>query len=358
MQKPKTLLARAVVRAGVVAAALVGVELQWSVAFAGPTITHGQIGAPPAGAPASLTEILKRVSPAVVQIEARQRVRGQDGQGGETHDSYVIVSGAGFLISPDGYVVATGNVVGSAEEITVTMADKREFKAHMVGRDTWTDLAVLKVDGKDFPFVEFEARAEPRVGDWVVAIGNPSGLGSTAKAGVVSAYGHDLGEKYVDYVQIEADIARGDAGAPAFDVNGRVIGVVAAMLKRKGSSAYTGVAVSAEVANRITRELIASGKIQYGHMGLTIGPGVRLSLGLPDNSGAYIIGIEPNGPAARADLRLGDVIEKVNDQDIASSSDFVYLLTKTRAGEVLHLDVLRTGKLVKLDVELGANASQ
>ena len=158
-------------------------------------------------------------------------------------------SGSGFFISADGYIVTNNHVVENAEDIKVTLKDGRILPAPVIGRDEATDLAVIKVEGDDFPFVDFENSAKPRVGDWVIAVGNPFGLGNTATAGIVSAYGRDIGDSFVDFIQIDAPINRGNSGGPTFDIYGRVIGVNSAIFSPSGGSVGIGFAIPADVAD-------------------------------------------------------------------------------------------------------------
>src|SRR5690606_26968023 len=170
----------------------------------------------------------------------------------------------------DGYIVTNNHVVENAAEITVRLSDERELEARVVGRDPETDLAVLKVDGGDYPFVSFEASAQPRVGDWVIAVGNPFGLGGTATAGIVSARGRDIGEAYVDFIQIDAPINRGNSGGPTFDIYGRVIGVNTAIFSPNGFSVGIGFAIPADVAQTVTQQLIRDGAVERGYLGVEI----------------------------------------------------------------------------------------
>src|SRR5690606_25101497 len=159
------------------------------------------------------------------------------------------------------YIVTNNHVVENATKVSVRTNEGRELEARVIGRDPLTDLAVLKVEGSNFPYVTFETNARPRVGDWVIAMGNPFGLGGTATSGIVSAYGRDIGEAYVDYLQIDAPINRGNSGGPTFDVYGRVIGVNTAIFSPSGGSVGIGFAIPAEIADRITKQLISGGSI-------------------------------------------------------------------------------------------------
>ena len=179
-------------------------------------------------------------------------------------------SGSGFFISPDGYIVTNNHVVDNAEEIKVVLKDGKELKGTVVGRDEGTDLAVVKVEGHGYPYVDFENSAKPRVGDWVLAVGNPFSLGNTATAGIVSAYNRDIGENFVDYIQIDAPINRGNSGGPTFDTYGRVIGVNTAIFSPSGGSVGIGFDIPADIAYKITKQLMTGEKIRRGYIGATI----------------------------------------------------------------------------------------
>ena len=273
-------------------------------------------------------------------------------------------AGSGFFISPDGYIVTNNHVVDGADEITVTLKDQTSLKAKVIGRDTATDLAIVKVekvDGHPFPFVEFETKAKPRVGDWVVALGNPFGLGGTATAGIVSAYGRDIGEQYVDYIQIDAPINRGNSGGPTFDVYGRVIGVNTAIYSPNGASAGIGFAIPADIADNTAKELIARGHIDRGYLGVTIGSvseDIQKSLGLPTKQGAYVTDLTPGGPSDKAGIKVGDIIVKLDGETMKDNTDLTRHVALAHPGQVLRLEVLRDGKLMNLDVRSGLRPSE
>jgi serine protease Do len=267
--------------------------------------------APPQGAPLSFADIVQQVAPAVVQIEVETPVERPQGVQGlqipglpglvipqqqedpDAEPQLAQGAGSGFFISRDGYIVTNNHVVANAKSIKVKMTDGRTLDATLVGRDESTDLAVIKVDGSDFNFVSFEEQADPRVGDWVVAVGNPFGLGGTATAGIVSARGRDLQDRssaYVDYLQIDAAINRGNSGGPTFDIYGRVIGVNSAIFSPTGGSVGIGFAIPAATAKSVTDQLIRSGAIERGYIGVQIGnlDDDRAALGLPsDAKGAW-----------------------------------------------------------------------
>ena len=244
----------AVAGIGVAAAALAATDVGLNLADrSGPSMpviraSTAPVFAPPPGAPLSFADIFEQVSPAVVSVNVTSRadasalrqIPGFEGLpfgiiprapgGGEDGDEEQegptqMSAGSGFFISADGYIVTNNHVVENAEEIKVVLKDERELDAEIVGRDEATDLAVLKVKGGNYPFVSFENDAVPRVGDWVIAVGNPFGLTATATSGIVSAYGRDIGETFVDFIQIDAPINRGNSGGPTFDIYRGVIGV-------------------------------------------------------------------------------------------------------------------------------------
>ena len=343
--------------------------LMISTAVAGAAAPADRI-APVAG-PTSFADIIARVAPAVVSIDvtrpAGPRANVADlfpglpfgFRFGPPDDEAsprlpdARVSGSGFFISPDGYVVTNNHVVENATKVTVRLNDGRELDARIVGRDPLTDLAVLKVSASGLAYVSFETSARPRVGDWVIAMGNPFGLGGTATTGIVSAYGRDIGEAYVDYLQIDAPINRGNSGGPAFDVYGRVIGVNTAIYSPSGGSVGIGFAIPADVAERVTRQLIASGSVTRGYIGATIQtmtPDIAESLGDRGRRGALVAEVTPGGPADRAGLRAGDAILALNGEPLASSADLTRRVGQARPGERLRLEVLRDGRALALEL--------
>ena len=393
MLKKKTFIAGAIAGAGVACAALAGAGLQWPTAAAQESqsaqVVKAAVVAPPPGAPITFADIVDKVSPAVVSIETRSKVNAealrkipgfenfpfavpnQPGQGGaqggdqggadEQEAPEQFGAGSGFFISSDGYIVTNNHVVEGADEITVKLQDNTELKAKVVGVDPATDLAVVKVEGHDFKYVDFESSAKPRVGDWVIAIGNPFTLGGTVTAGIVSAYSRDIGEAYVDYIQIDAPINRGNSGGPTFDIYGRVIGVNTAIYSPNGNYAGIGFAIPADVASSITKELIANGKIARGYLGVTISSitdDMAASLNLPNHAGAYVTEVVPGGPSDKAGIKVGDIVTKLNGQPVKDNTELTRRVALARVGDVLHLDVLRAGHALTLDVKSGVRPSK
>ncbi|HWF01083.1 MAG TPA: Do family serine endopeptidase [Caulobacteraceae bacterium] len=337
------------------------------------------------GAPMSFADIFEKVSPAVVSIRVTSKVdvnamrralpqipglpfdivpRG----GGEDEDSpdarrapKQMSSGSGFFISSDGFLVTNNHVVQNAEEISVILKDGRELKATVVGRDEGTDLAVLRVPGTNFPYVNFEDRARPRVGDWVLAVGNPYDLGGTATAGIVSAYNRNIGEKFVDYIQIDAPINRGNSGGPTFDTFGRVIGVNTAIFSPSGGSVGIGFDIPADVAENVTHQLMAGHKITRGYIGATIqdlNEEMASSFGLGGRKGAVVAGLVAGGPAARAGVQPGDVVVAVNGHPVASGTEMTREVAKVQAGGAIQLDVFRDGHERTVSVVAGLRPSE
>jgi serine protease Do len=272
-------------------------------------------------------------------------------------------SGSGFFISADGYVVTNNHVVDGAEKITVHTADDKRLPATVVGRDPATDLAVLKVEGGPFQFVNFENRAKPRVGDWVVAVGNPFGLGGTATAGIVSALGREnvSGSSYVDFMQIDAPINRGNSGGPTFDVEGRVVGINTAIYSPSGGSVGIGFDIPADVAAQVTHELIDSGKVTRGYIGATIQnltPDLADSLGVKSPKGAIVDQLTAGGPAEQAGLKSGDVIVSVNGHAVESGADLTRQVARAHPGDSLNLAVLRGGETKQLAIRSGLRPSE
>lgn len=391
----------AVAGAGVACAALAGVGMRMGPAGAAEPAqivrTSGEgapapMFAPPPGAPMSFADIFEQVSPAVVQIDVTSKAaaapklripglegfdivpRGQKpGEDGEdaTPGPKQQSSGSGFFISADGYLVTNNHVVADADTdgINVVLKDGRELKATIVGRDEGTDLAVLKVvdpkaKGAAFPYVNFENQAKPRVGDWVITIGNPFGLGGTATAGIISAYNRDLGDSsstFVDYIQIDAPINRGNSGGPSFDIYGRVIGVNTAIFSPTGGSVGIGFAIPADVAENTAKQLIAGGKVVRGYIGAQIQPFTKDmadAQGLTDVKGAIVADLVPGGPAQKGGLMPEDVITAVNGVNIKSGSELTREVAKGRPGDTLKLSILRAGKPRTVEIKSGVRPTE
>ena len=335
--------------------------------------------APPAGAPMSFADLIERVRPAVVSISVRQRpdaataqlpeglppgfeefFRGRPGRPGPAPTSL----GSGFFIDQNGTIVTNHHVIEGAEEITIRTSDGRELQAEIVGSDEPTDIAVLRVRGGGrFQYVTFDDASHVRVGDWVVAVGNPFGLDGTATAGIVSAMGRrDAGSSaYVDYLQIDAPINRGNSGGPTFDLSGNVIGVNSAIFSPTGGNVGIGFAIPANTASAIVQQLIQSGRVTRGWIGVSIQPlddDIARSLGLDEARGALVATVVPDGPAARAGIQQGDVILSFNGQRIEDSRDLTQRVGATAIGHNSRVEILRNGQRRTLNMRLAERPSE
>jgi serine protease Do len=265
--------------------------------------------------------------------------------------------GSGFMVSADGYAVTSNHVVMNAEEVTVTTSDGRELSAKVVGTDPKTDLALLKIESSGpFPFVKF-AKKEARVGDWVVAVGNPFGLGGTVTTGVISARGRDIGSgPYDDFLQIDAPINRGNSGGPAFNLEGEVVGVNTAIFSPSGGSVGIGFAIPASMATDIVDTLRDNGKVTRGWLGIQIQPvtnDIAASLKLPSTKGALVADVTDSSPAEQAGIKTGDTVLKVNDQEVAQPKDLARKIALIAPGKDAVLTVIRDGKEQLLTVKVG-----
>jgi serine protease Do len=265
--------------------------------------------------------------------------------------------GSGFFISADGYAVTNNHVVDHAKSVQVTTDDGTNYTAKVIGTDAKTDLALIKVDGKnDFPFVKFAEHAL-QVGDWVVAVGNPFGLGGTVTAGIVSARGRDIGAgPYDDYVQIDAPINKGNSGGPAFDVDGDVIGVNTAIFSPSGGSVGIGFDIPADTAKMVVAQLKDKGSITRGWLGVQIQPvtaGLADSLGLKKAEGAMVDEPQQGGPAAKAGIESGDVITAVNGTPIKDARDLARTIGMIAPDSSVKLDIVHKGEAKTVSLTLG-----
>ncbi|MDX2235071.1 MAG: Do family serine endopeptidase [Hyphomonadaceae bacterium] len=336
--------------------------------------------APPAGAPVSFADLIQRVSPAVVSISVRQSAGTQDRPDFENLPPGLeefmkrfpergprrtpTALGSGFFIAEDGTIVTNNHVVADAEEIDIRLSDGRELKAELVGADPGSDLAVLKIKGGGrFPYVTFDRTPTVRVGDWVVAVGNPFGLDGTATAGIVSAKGRrDFGNSnYVDFLQLDAPINRGNSGGPAFDLKGNVIGVNSAIFSPTGGNVGIGFAIPSDTAARVVDQLISSGRVSRGWLGVQVQPvdrEIAASIGLRDAKGAIVASVTPGSPAAAAGLKQGDVILTFNGAVVEDSRALTQKVGEAPINRDARLEVQRDGARRVVNVRLGERPSE
>jgi serine protease Do len=254
--------------------------------------------------------------------------------------------GSGFIVDPNGYVVTDDHVVENADKIMITFQQGGQYPARVIGRDALTDLALLKIDTeRPLPHVRWGDSDTARVGDWVLAIGNPFGLDNTVSSGIISARGRDIhAGPYDDFLQIDAAINRGNSGGPTFDLNGDVIGINTAIYSPNGGSVGIGFAIPANLARRVVEQLKAHGRVARGWLGVQIQqvtPEIAESFGLPKAAGALVAGVSAEGPAARAGLAQGDIILSVNGRDISRMRELPLVVAETAIGETAVVKVWR-----------------
>jgi serine protease Do len=338
----------------------------------------------------SFADLVARLQPAVVNISTQQAITvprnrglppgfeeffrrfGGDvpNQGGDDTVTQRGGSlGSGFIISADGFIVTNNHVVAPArddavvEAITVTLNDGTQYPAELVGRDIASDLAVLRVRPRAaLPFVRFGDSRQTRVGDWVIAIGNPFNLGGTVTAGIVSALHRNLNAgQYDRYLQTDAPINSGNSGGPMFDLNGNVIGINTALISPTGGNVGIGFAIPAEQARPIVETLMRGERVRRGYMGVSLqpltDPGVAQALGIERNRGELVNSVTPGGPAARAGIQQGDVIISVNNQPVNLEQTLSYLVSNTQVGARVPVEIVRGGQRRTVTVTLAERPS-
>jgi serine protease Do len=339
------------------------------------------------------TNLVKKVTPAVVSIDvhlkldqASDNIGGDDSDGGSAQDGVppgfpnipgfppgfpfgmqggpqqqqaVEAKGSGFIISSSGIIVTNNHVVKDAKTVSVTLSNGTSYPAKVIGTDPRTDLAVVKIDaGRPLPYVELGSSANVQPGEWVVALGNPFGLGGTVTAGIVSALGRDIGDgPYDKFIQIDAPINEGNSGGPLFDQHGEVIGINTAILSPSGGSVGIGFAIPSDMVKRVADQLVASGKVVRGYLGVSaqqISPQVAQAMGLPTNDpssdGALVAAVSPGSPAFRAGLQPGDVITAVNGVTVTNPSDLAADIANVDPGHDTKINYIRNGKSNALSV--------
>jgi len=343
----------------------------------------------------SFAPLVKKVSPAVVNISVSQKADAdamvedpelapspgfpnspfdeflrrffeQQNPGGQRHlfpqipggQARRVALGSGFIIDPSGYVVTNSHVVGDAGKVEVTLQDNSKYTAKLVGRDPKTDIAVLKIKAdKPLPYVTFGDSSAAQVGDWVMAVGNPFGLGGTVTTGIISARGRDIHSgPFDDFLQIDAPINRGNSGGPTFNLEGEVIGINTAIYSPNGGSVGIGFAVPSNVAKTIVAQLEEHGKVNRGWLGVQIQevtPAIAASLGLHDEQGALVAVVTPESPGAKAGLKQGDVILSFNGNEVGRLRDLPRLVAATAPDTGATMTVWRSGQTLQLQAKVG-----
>ena len=264
--------------------------------------------------------------------------------------------GSGFIVKPDGVILTNAHVVDKADEVTVRLTDKREFKAKVIGVDKLTDVAVLKIDGKDLPTVKVGSTKNSKVGDWVVAIGSPFGFDNTVTAGIISAKSRALpDEGYVPFLQTDVAINPGNSGGPLFNLNGEVIGINSQIYSRSGGYQGLSFAIPIDVAMNIEKQLVEKGKVSRGRLGIgvqSVSQDLAASFGLSAPNGALVTSVEPKGPADKAGLEPGDVILKFNGQAINLSSDLPPMVAAISPGSTVKVEIWRKKQMKTLSMRV------
>lgn len=327
------------------------------------------------------TELYEKQGPAVVNISTTQTVHGggpgmmpfpnvpEDDPfyeffrrfappGGQGQQDYQTQSlGSGFIISNDGYILTNAHVVKDAEEVIVKLADKREFKARIVGIDRRSDVSLLKIDATGLPKVTLGDPGQLKVGEWVVAIGSPFGLENTVTAGIVSAKGRALPqENYVPFIQTDVAINPGNSGGPLFNLKGEVVGINSQIYSRSGGYMGLSFAIPIDVAMDVQNQLKAGGKVARGWLGISIQEITKElaeSFGMKNTNGALVAGVEKGSPAEKAGLEAGDVILKFDGKVITSSSDLPRVVGATKPGKDATIEILRRGSSKNVSVTVG-----
>jgi serine protease Do len=333
---------------------------------------------------ASYADVVKRISPSVVKItvETKARMVRASGDNPAMNDPFFrqffggrvpevetpaqTGVGSGVVISSDGYIATNNHVVDGADHVTVTFDDGREFSAKVVGRDPLTDIAVVKVDATNLPAVTFADTSKLEVGDRVLAIGNPFGIGETVTSGIVSAMGRRVGilsdvRGYENFIQTDAAINPGNSGGALIDVDGRLIGINTAILSRSGGFQGVGLAVPADLVSQVAEGLVKNGKVVRGFLGVSvqdITPALADSFNLKSRAGALVAQVEPNGPAAKAGVQEGDVITSVNGEAVTDSNKLTLDVSTFAPGSKITVDVLRNGQTEKLAAIAGVRPSR
>ncbi|MBH3338715.1 MULTISPECIES: DegQ family serine endoprotease [unclassified Pseudomonas] len=331
------------------------------------------------------TDLVEEASPAVVNISTRQKMpeRGVAGQpglpdleglppmfreffersipqvprnpGGRQREAQSL--GSGFIISPDGYIMTNNHVVADADEIIVRLSDRSELEAKLIGADPRSDVALLKVEGKDLPVVRLGKADDLKVGEWVLAIGSPFGFDHSVTAGIVSAKGRNLpSDSYVPFIQTDVAINPGNSGGPLFNLQGEVVGINSQIFTRSGGFMGLSFAIPMEVAMQVADQLKADGKVTRGWLGVVIqevNKDLAESFGLEKPAGALVAQVLEDGPADKGGLQVGDVILSLNGKAIIMSADLPHLVGGLKPGEKAELDVVRDGSRKKLNVTVG-----
>ncbi|MFZ1989516.1 MAG: DegQ family serine endoprotease [Alphaproteobacteria bacterium] len=363
-------------------------------AFVGAIAVAGLLQAAPAfarGAPDGFADLSQKLSPAVVNVSTTQTLRRADGESpfppGSPFDEFfkqfgenggatpgrpakprkVTSLGSGFVVDPSGIVVTNDHVIDGADSVQVIFQDGESYNAKVLGKDDLTDIALLKIDAKKpLPYVKFGNSDKARVGDWVIAIGNPFGLGFSVTAGIISAFDRDIqAGPYDDFIQTDAAINRGNSGGPLFNMDGEVIGINTAIISPTGGSIGLGFAIPANISANVISQIEKFGATRRGWIGVriqSVSPDLAEGLGLQKATGALVAEVTPGGPAEKAGLKVGDLIVKFDGKDVSTMRALPRTVAETEIGRTVPVEVVRESqhksfsvKVSKLDEKLFAS---
>ena len=361
-------------------------SLKYYMSLVAAVLMLGQVATAQAEALPDFTTLVEQASPAVVNISTTQKLPDRSVAGGQMPDLEGLPPmfreffernmprspraprgdrqreaqslGSGFIVSPDGYVLTNNHVIADADEIMVRLSDRSEFKAKLIGTDPRTDVALLKIDGKNLPTVKLGDSNKLKVGEWVLAIGSPFGFDHSVTKGIVSAKGRTLpNDSYVPFIQTDVAINPGNSGGPLFNMDGEVVGINSQIFTRSGGFMGLSFAIPIDVALDVSDQLKKTGKVNRGWLGVVIqevNKDLAESFGLDKPAGALVAQVMEDGPAAKGGLQVGDVILSMNGQPIVMSADLPHLVGGLKAGAKASLEIVREGKRKTLDITVGA----
>jgi serine protease Do len=375
---------RAVLAALLLGTALGGGGVAWVLADRSLAATPPPLSVAPANPQPGFGPLIAKVKPAVVQIATVSRPQGDDGQelqqmmpdlpppfgdmlrrrfgqGGAMREQRAL--GSGFVVDPAGYIVTNNHVVDGAKDVTVTLTDGNKYKAKVIGRDAKTDLALVKIDaGHSLPYVAFGDSDKAQEGDWVIAVGNPYGLGGTVTAGIISAHGRNINAgPYDDFLQIDAPINPGKSGGPLFNQTGQVVGIDTAIFSPSGGSVGIGFAIPSNVAKTIVAQLREHGKVTRGWLGVQmqpLTPALAKAAGMSNHDGVLVNMVTDGSPAAHAGVEQGDVITGFAGKPIKTTRDLAMAVADTQSGKSAEMTVWRDNRSRSLQVTIGTQQNE
>jgi serine protease Do len=338
------------------------------------SVALAQSGIAPKGAPDSFADLVEQLQPAVVNIATKQKVEivaGVNPFTGEkvTQNQEQQSGGSGFIISADGYIVTNNHVVSggpngnAVDKVTVTLFGGKEYTAKIIGRDPTSDVALLKIEASGLPFVEMDSSKTSRVGDWVIAIGNPLGLSSSVTAGIVSALQRNIGAggAYDRFIQTDTAINPGNSGGPLFNLSGKVIGINNRLISPTGANIGVGFAIPAEEVMPVVESLKKGIRPERGYLGIgiqAVGEDMADALGLEKNKGEFVTRVVPGEAGEKAGLKESDIVLRVNGKDVTPDETLSYIVANLKPGTKIPIDILREGKPLKITATIGTRPTE